>query len=311
MATLDGCLSTPTPKRLEPFALKVHNMKNSPYGAVTPSMAGLAMKEMVRRAIQVIRAQRFVFETQHKDHLDTARADLVTTADFEAQRIYLRVLKRCFPKFGVVAEEDELRIPCTMTDRALWFTLDPLDGTKAFARRQSSGVGTMVALVDDGEVVAGYVGDVMTQEIYGFRPGASVYRISEYNQPEILRKKERPLDKAYLLLREQPKTSPPAIAQLYARFKGIDVEGGSIGISFARLWKGEVEALLMGPHFSTPWDSAPIIGISRRLGYRFLRIEADGRIQEFDFRSRLETVRVNHHVMVAGDQICNSLLESS
>lgn len=284
-------------------------MENAPYGAVTPSMVGLAMKEMVRRAIQVIRAQRFVFDTQHKDHLDEGREDLVTTADYEAQKIYLRVLQRCFPKFGVVAEEDQLRIPCTMPDRKIWFTLDPLDGTKAFARRQSAGVGTMVALVDNGEVIAAYVGDVMTQEIYGFRPGASVFRISEYNQPEVLARKERPLAESYLLLREQPKTSPPAIAQLFDRFKGIDVEGGSIGISFARLWKGEVEALLMGQHFSTPWDSAPIIGISRRLGYRFLRIESDGRIEEFDFRPQLEPVKVNHHVIVAGERICQELLE--
>ena len=269
------------------------------------------MKEMVRRAIQVIRAQRFVFDTQHKDHLDESREDLVTSADYEAQRIYLRVLKSCFPNFGVVAEEDQLRIPCSMSDRKLWFTLDPLDGTKAFARRQSAGVGTMVALLENQDVIAAYVGDVMTQEIYGFRPGASVFRISEYNQPEVLKRKELPIEEAYLLLREQPKTSPPAIAQLYDHFKGIDVEGGSIGISFARLWKGEVEALLMGPHFSTPWDSAPIIGISKQLGYRFLKIEANGKIGEFDFCPQREPNKVNHHVIVAGEQICAALLGQS
>ena len=133
-------------------------------------MVGLAMKEMVRRAIKAIREQRFVFDAQQKKSLGSSSDDLVTTADQQAQEIYLRVIRRCFPGFGIIAEEDGLRVPCTLPDRRLYFTVDPLDGTKAFARRQSAGVGTMVALVEEGRVLAAYVGDVMTQEIYGFRP---------------------------------------------------------------------------------------------------------------------------------------------
>ncbi len=279
------------------------------YGNTTPSMVGLAMKEMVRRAIREIRNQRFVFDASHKASLDDgSMTDLVTTADLAAQKIYLRVIKNCFPDYGVIAEEEELRVPCQAQNRNLCFTIDPLDGTKAFARRQSAGVGTMIALLDNRNVLSAYVGDVMTQEIYGFRPESHwVYRISEYDVAESLQKAEVPIEKAYLLLRDQPKNYPPSLARMIDRFCGVDVEGGSIGISFARLWKREVEAILTGFYFATPWDSAPIIGISRKLGYRFAQIDPDGTIREIELQPPLEPAKNDHYLLVAGDQVMREL----
>lgn len=270
------------------------------------------MKEMVRRAIQVIRNQRFVFDAQQKKHLDGSMTDLVTTADLEAQQVYLRVIKNCFPDYGVIAEEDELRVACGVPGRDLYFTIDPLDGTRAFSRRQSAGVGTMVALIEGEEVLSAYVGDVMTQEIYGYKPGSGrVHRISEFDVAERLERREASIGKSYLLLRDQPKNYPASLARLIDRFEGVDVEGGSIGISFARLWKGEVEAILTGPFFTTPWDSAPVIGISRRLGYHFLRVDGDGRMEEFVPVPPLGAVRHSHYLLVAGDTIFTELTGSS
>src|SRR6185503_21353335 len=82
-------------------------------------------------------------------------------------------------------------------------TVDPLDGTKAFIRRQSQGVGTMVALVDDGRVQSAYIGDVNTQEIYGFRPASSsVHRISEYETAERLEHSASQGSEMTILLRD-------------------------------------------------------------------------------------------------------------
>lgn len=279
------------------------------YGETTSSLVGLAMKEMVRRAIQVIRNQRFVFDAQQKKHFDGSLNDLVTTADLEAQQVYLRVIKNCFPHFGILAEEDELRVECRFPGRELYFTIDPLDGTRAFARRQSSGVGTMVALMEKGKVLSAYVGDVMTQEIYGYQPGSGrVHRISEFDVAERLERREVNVGKAYLLLRDQPKNYYDPIAKLIDRFEGVDVEGGSIGISFARLWKGEVEALLTGPYLTTPWDSAPVIGISQRMGYRFLKLDEQGVLEEFVPTPPLQPVRHSHYLMVVCDTIYRELM---
>lgn len=268
------------------------------------------MKEMVRRAIQVIRNQRFVFDAQQKLATDGSLSDLVTSADLEAQQTYLRVIRNCFPDYGIIAEEHGLRVDCRVADRKLFFTIDPLDGTRAFSRRQSAGVGTMIALVDDDRVLSAYVGDVMTQEIYGYRPGsAKVHRISEFDVAERLERREATLQTGYLLLRDQPGNYPAPLRKLIDRFAGIDVEGGSIGISFARLWKGEVEAVLTGPHFSTPWDSAPVIGISRRLGYRFLKVGADGAMETVEPVPPLGPVRTSHHLLVVGETIWQELLK--
>lgn len=280
----------------------------SHFGEVTSSLVGLAMKEMVRRAIQVIRNQRFVFDAQQKAHLDGSLTDLVTSADFEAQKAYLRVIKNCFPHYGIIAEEDGLRVECRAAGRNLYFTIDPLDGTRAFSRRQSTGVGTMVALLENGNVISAYVGDVMTQEIYGYRPGSGeVHRISEFDVAERLERREAPLKESYLLLRGQPRTFQGAIGAMVDRFAGVDVEGGSIGISFARLWKGEVEGLLTGPFFSTPWDMSPVIGISRRMGYRFLKLSPDASFEEFEPQAPLQPERSPYHLLVVGETILADL----
>lgn len=269
-------------------------------------MVGIALKEMVRRAILEIRRQRFIFEAQMKPHYDGEKTDLVTTADREAQRIYLKMLRECFPGFGIIAEEDELREECTL-DRPLYFTLDPLDGTKAFGRRQSTGVGTMIALLEGTEVLSAYVGDVMTQEIYGFRPDSEkVHRISEYEVGETLQIDPRPLSKTLLSLRHSPWNYQTDVPRLAKKFREIEVEGGSIGVNYARLWKQETGALLLRPAHDTPWDCAPIIGISRKLGFVTLKPEGDGFV-EFDYLPPLNVTHRQHEILIIHRQHLEAL----
>jgi hypothetical protein len=129
----------------------------------------------------------------------------------------------------------------------------------------------MLALVEQGQVTSAYIGDVNTHEIYGYRPGSrSVHRISEYETSEQLTHVSRPVAEQYALLRDPPEAYSPASRALLARFKSYEVEGGSIGIWLARLWKREVGAALLLPGVETPWDTAPIIGISKMLGYPLL-----------------------------------------
>jgi hypothetical protein len=61
----------------------------------------------------------------------------------------------------------------------------------------------MVALVEQGRVASAYVGDINTQEIYGYRPGSrSVHRISEYETSERLAHIVKPISEQYALLRD-------------------------------------------------------------------------------------------------------------
>ena len=164
---------------------------------------GIVLKELVRRAIKVIRAEREAFEVMQKAGYGGDMTDVFTTADSKAQKIYVRSLEECFPSYGIIAEEGSLSQ--TQVDGRSYFTVDPLDGTKAFIRRQSHGVGTMVAMVEDGQVASAYVGDVNTQEIYGFRPGSTnVHRITEFETAERLDHVKGPLSGQNILLRDPP-----------------------------------------------------------------------------------------------------------
>lgn len=273
------------------------------FGDVNPHVIGIVMKELVRRAIVTIRARRFMFEAHAKPDWAGNLNDVVTTADRDAQAIYVKVLQECFPSIGIVAEEGDVRVG----DAEVFFTVDPLDGTKAFVRKQSHGIGTMLALAAGGEVIAAYVGDVMTQEIFGYRPESpNAYRISEFDRAECLRiDGALKLSRQNVLLRAAPHRYPAALRRAIGTadeggpFKGIEVTGGSIGTSMARLWKGEVGAAALLPGADTPWDMCPLVGISRRLGFVFLRDGEDGRLSLWDPPVATETRRRRHGVLVA------------
>jgi len=244
-------------------------------GELNDHATAIVLKELVRRAIVKIRTMRFSFEAQEKPSL-TSDADYVTDADKFAQAIYVKSLDECFPGFGIVAEENGLQRPCTLPVDNAFFTVDPLDGTKAFIRGQSHGVGTMISLTVNGEIVCAYVGDVNTGEIYGYRAGSDkVFRITDQESAQqLMIDPERTLASQYLLLRD-PVDWHSGTIQILAgckHFKSHEVGGGSIGICLARLWKGEVGAVVLLPRKETPWDRNPVVGISERLGFVFLSI---------------------------------------
>ncbi len=246
------------------------------FGELNAHVVGTLMKEAVRRAIVAIRAERFSFEARVKGVRYGGSTDLVTTADNMAQRVFIKLLREWFPTFGVVAEEDQLAVPCTETGRNLWFSVDPLDGTKAFIRRQSHGIGTMISLMEDEHVIAACVGDVMTQEVYATRPGSDdVFRISEFGFAEKLSvERSRTLSKQRVQLRRPPSRYSKVIESMVCGekplFDGYETIGGSVGISMARLWKGEIAAEVLQPGPTTPWDLCPVVGICHNLGFVFV-----------------------------------------
>jgi len=272
----------------------------SEFGTVNAHLIGIAMKEAVRRALTTIRRERFRFAVESKAGYDGADDDMVTSADRAAQEVYLRSLRECFPDFGIVAEEEELSVPCTLPGADLFFTVDPLDGTQAFVRRQSSGIGTMLALVRDGEVIAAYVGDVMTRELYGFRPGSEkVHRTSEFEVSERLEVDPKlPLKAQYISLREVPEDHTGPAQSMVRAMGGVEVTGGSIGTQAARIWKGEVGAILLPPSFETPWDTAPVAGISERMEFRFFAIRGEEPVR-LQMPIGKEVVRRDEEVVIA------------
>jgi fructose-1,6-bisphosphatase/inositol monophosphatase family enzyme len=254
-------------------------------GDINGCNVGFILKEIVTRAIFKIREHRYTDVVESKGVTADGKNDVYTPGDTEAQRLYVQYLKENFPRVAIIAEEDGLRYIPEGWDGRTYFTVDPVDGTKAFTRRQSHGIGTMIGMVQDEEVIAAYIGDVNTLEVYGYRPGSSkVHRInlSERDQHVVLNY-ERPLDfdrngNNYVLLRDPLERTLPDTVAGWTRdtFGSQVVDGGSIGIWLARLWKREVAAAIVRGSVETPWDSVPVIGITKKLGYRYFTHRGDG-----------------------------------
>jgi 3'(2'), 5'-bisphosphate nucleotidase len=148
-----------------------------------------AALEAVRGAARVCRAVQERLIT--RDTLEKRDKSPVTVADFASQAIVCRHLEAAFPADAVVGEEGsaELRTPenaallasvvgavasesggapdaqrvLAWIDRggadakaARYWTLDPIDGTKGFLRREQYAVA--LGLIEGGEVVAGVLG---------------------------------------------------------------------------------------------------------------------------------------------------------
>lgn len=279
--------------KIEKTQERTSHMNTTDYGNLNAHTIGVTLKEIVRRAMEEIHKRR-INCTGYDKKVDykPGQEDRVTDADIAAQGIFIRKLEECFPGFGIVAEEQGFSRPCTLKGTQLFFTVDPLDGTKAFERRQSHGFGPMLSLSTDEEVIAAFVGEIMTGELYYYRPESpKVHRLNfRDHQCESLKiDEERPLATQYVLLRDNPLDLPESYRQIAQStkhggyFKDIEINGGGIGTGMARLWKGEVGAYITKPGLQTPWDLLPVWGISEKLGFLWCHMKPD---QGLDFFER-------------------------
>lgn len=235
---------------------------------------GEVLLAMVRNAMGEIRKRRTNHTVESKLGYGGEMDDVCTSADLAAQEAYTRPIRYLFSDYGIIAEEEGMRIACDPGfDEDVYFTIDPLDGTKAFIRSQSYGIGTMIALVRGDEVIATYIGNVMTQEVYFYAPEAEgALRIGPANEQQSLKPQvERPLSKQYALIRDRPEVHSTLVRRMLEMpangglCKSYQTADGSIGLSMARLWNGEVGIAIQPEATMTPWDATPVIGMNKRL----------------------------------------------
>lgn len=251
---------------------------------------GLFMRIAVEGAIQIIRSEAMSFERIPKVHYNGVDADLVTSADLKAQAYYERLVQEYFPNDHLVGEEGIQ----AEAYRGARFTCDPLDGTKAYGRGQSTGVGTMFAHADGDKVDAVCIGDVNTGEIYQYAPDHIPTRTRFGQISNLPTAWAVPLSAQYALL-NHPADDFPGNIRLMIRakhggvFKDMEVTSGSIGIILARLWKQEVAMVVLGPSHNTPWDATPLVGMNRALGIKHIRVATDtGHAEIFEAHAPVE-----------------------
>lgn len=278
---------------------------------INEHIIGILMREAVRRACNVINKERFTFAFQEKTVDYKVGQDFVSSADKHAQEIYLELLKKNFPEFGIIAEEDDLFTDAASftddqgTTHKYYFTIDPLDGTKAFIRKQSDGYSSMLALIHESDsekkVIGACIGDPMTGEMYYTRPGSPRVHLlmPEKTDSQLLQfNPETNLKESYILMRENANIASPIIQKMATGpavetrlFKDAEIQGGSIGIGFAKLWKGQYAGLVLKAGSTTVWDTSPIVGISVKLGFVPLVINSFGKLEMGSFT--VSTTREN------------------
>jgi hypothetical protein len=169
-----------------------------------------------------------------------------------------------------------------------------------------------VALVLDGTVISAYIGDIMADEVYGYRPDSKrVFRISRLDHYEELEAPE-PVDmsKLYVMLRDPPEEYGNHARSLLPHFKNYEIMGSSIGTWAARLWKREVGALLMPEGNETPWDSTPVIGISQALGYVFMRPAEGHAWEEYVPELPIRVMKREHDTLIVHSTIADQFKRS-
>lgn len=242
---------------------------------------GTIFKEILRRAARTAHIMRRHAKVSIKGIKADGHTDKVTDIDEDVQDDVVEDLQNQFKLFGIIAEESKIKgqpliIPCTHPTLDIWVVIDPIDGTSAYVRRQSHGIGSMGAIICNDEIICVCIYDIMTRECYFYRPDSDkVWRIEDDIPERMVIDTDLCLIDQRLHLREMPHKLSYMVQSMVDEglFDETHVDGNSIGISMAQLWKGERGGYVLSAGGETPWDSNPIIGMSLKLGFEFWMID--------------------------------------
>jgi 3'(2'), 5'-bisphosphate nucleotidase len=99
----------------------------------------------------------------------------VTEADHRAEALILERLSTDFPHLPVISEEDAAQFGTPQAIGSRFFLVDPVDGTKAFMRRDPNFT-VNIGLIDGGRPVAGAVGAPASGETWFTGDGGAYKR---------------------------------------------------------------------------------------------------------------------------------------
>ena len=94
--------------------------------------------------------------------------ELVTQADPECQKIIMDHIRQTYPDHGFIAEEGcegKLLTICPRTDPAIWWVIDPIDGTNNYANKLLCFCVSIAAMYE-GKPILGVIFDPTTDSMY-------------------------------------------------------------------------------------------------------------------------------------------------
>jgi 3'(2'), 5'-bisphosphate nucleotidase len=183
-----------------------------------------------------------------------AKADISTAADRDAQEVILQHLLRVFPTDALRAEENTPTLAAAPRTGARMWIVDPIDGTRGFARKNGE-FSVMIALLDQGQAVVGVVLEPVSGRLtYATRGGGCWRRDGKDSTAQ--RCQVRPIqDIKEAVLTQSHTRTPSRQASLVALLQPARVlETYSAGIKLAQVARGEADVYLNTYPQVNDWD---------------------------------------------------------
>jgi 3'(2'), 5'-bisphosphate nucleotidase len=211
--------------------------------------AGLARRAAA--AIEAVKRAGFVVERKTDE-------SPVTEADRIAEALIVEGLREAAPDIPVVAEEEAEAgvVPeAAGTARRFWL-VDPLDGTKGFAKGGDE-YAVCIGLVEEGRAVLGAIALPATGELFGGLLGAGAWKEAGGSGDGPRRPiRVRPVPEAGMVaLVSRRYADDPRLARFLAGRRVAERRGLSSALKFCRVAEGEADIYArFGP--TMEWDSA-------------------------------------------------------
>jgi myo-inositol-1(or 4)-monophosphatase len=180
------------------------------------------------------------------------KSDIVTEADYRAERIITTVIENEFPDHNIRSEENVQR---DHGSRYTWL-VDPLDGTGNFAHGNPN-YSVSIALLDGDEPVMGVVYNPETRETFSAIAGREAYE--DGNVISVTDRSR--LDESMLLSGYDPEGS--FLVRFYRATRGVR-RLGSAALNLCYLASGSADAIW--EYDTHPWDVAAGLVIARAAG---------------------------------------------
>jgi len=187
-----------------------------------------------------------------------AADDLVTDTDLRVEAMLRRAIAEAFPEDGVLGEEGGGAIP---TDGGFGWLIDPVEGTVNFARRLGY-VCTSIALARGPEVVAAWIGDPLSGDVFFAGPEGPLEVRPDRGAP-VLPPGARRVVGIGLSARHDPGLAAVLVAALTAE----DIEFRRLGagaLCLAHVAAGRLDGYIE-PHMNL-WDGAGGLHLARAGG---------------------------------------------
>jgi 3'(2'), 5'-bisphosphate nucleotidase len=183
-----------------------------------------------------------------------APADITTATDHAAQELILGHLHRAFPADAFCAEEMTPTLGRVSTAGSRIWIIDPIDGTRGFARKNGE-FSVMIGLADRGRPVVGVVYEPAKGRLTYAARGTGCW-VRDGSAAESVRGRvstQADLSRA-VLTQSHSSANRPASPELAALKPGRVIETYSAGVKMAQVARGEADLYLNTYPAFSDWD---------------------------------------------------------